>query len=78
MWTTTKYGLAVVVVPWPCAPGAEERMISEKASQRRWSQGVSPSEGTARARASRQARVSAKDSGGSCTLMVRNASLKRR
>ena len=42
-------------------------MISTKASQRRWSQGVSPSEGTARARASRQARVSAKDSAGSWT-----------
>ncbi len=60
------------------APGADEAMISLKASQRRWSQGVSPSEGTERARASRQARVSAKDSAGSCTLMVRHASLKRR
>ena len=40
-------GWPIVGVPWACAPGADERIISTKASQRRWSQGVSPSEGTA-------------------------------
>ena len=38
---------------------ADERIIPMKPSQRRWSHGVSPSEGIWRARAWRQARVSA-------------------
>ena len=43
-WTTTKYGLTVEARSRPPAP--DERIISKKASQRRWSHGVSPSDGT--------------------------------
>ena len=57
--------------------GPRSGSSAKKASQRRSSKGVSPSVGTARARASSQARVSAKDAGGSCTVMVRHCSLKR-